>query len=44
MSEFEFFTLEMEGPIATVTLSRPDRMNAMGGWALERNPSGTGCN
>ena len=30
MSEFEYFTLAMEGSIATVTLSRPDRMNAMG--------------
>lgn len=30
MASFEFFKLEMEGPIATVTLNRPDRMNTMG--------------
>lgn len=30
MAAFEFFKLDMEGPIATVTLSRPDRMNTMG--------------
>jgi enoyl-CoA hydratase len=30
MAEYEFLKLDMEGPLATVTLSRPDRMNAMG--------------
>lgn len=30
MAAYEFFKLEMAGPIATVTLSRPDRMNTMG--------------
>lgn len=30
MAAFEFFRLEMDGSIATVTLSRPERMNTMG--------------
>jgi enoyl-CoA hydratase len=30
MAEYEYLSLQVEGPVATVTFSRPDRMNAMG--------------
>lgn len=30
MNEFKFYRLEFNGPIATVTLNRPDRLNTLG--------------
>jgi len=36
MPDFEYYDLNVQGPLAYVTLKRPDRLNTLA-WVLERD-------